>query len=209
MTNPPRIILIDLDDTIYPASLGLWPLFTTRIHTYMRDRVGIPENEITTTRDRLFEQYGTTMRGLQFEHGIDMYEYLDFVHNIDLSEYVHPDPALTAVLDGLTQEKWIFTNASRTHAENILGLMGLERFFSGIIDVVDTAPWCKPQPEAFEIALHRLGNPNPGDILFVDDRSSNLDTARGLGMATCLISPEPQNNHAHIVRLAELGTLFS
>ena len=64
MTNPPRIILIDLDDTIYPVSLGLWPLFTTRIHTYMRDRVGIPENEITTTRDRLFEQYGTTMRGL-------------------------------------------------------------------------------------------------------------------------------------------------
>lgn len=200
----PELLLIDLDDTIYPPSIGLWPLFTERINTYMRDRVGIPEHQIAEKRERLFETYGTTMRGLQIEHGIDPHEYLEFVHGIDLSGLIHPDEKLTDLLSTLAQPKWIFTNASRKHAENVLGLMGLRAFFIGIIDVMDTAPWCKPQPEAFEIALRQVGGVDPRSCLFVDDRPTNLDTARQLGLGTCLVGSAGRNGHPHVEKLADL-----
>ena len=39
----------------------------------------------------------------------------------------------------------------------------------------------KPDPRIYEIALTRMGNPDPGDVLFVDDRGNNCEAAKALG----------------------------
>jgi len=207
---PVKTLLIDLDDTTYPTSVGVWPILTERVFQYMRDVVGIPQDEIPEKRDRLFLEHGTTMRGLNIEYGIDVHDYLQYVHEVDLSRQIQPDQQLKAALSSLPQEKWIFTNASRQHAENVLGLLGIADLFEGVIDVLDTEPWCKPHPEAFEIALKLAGGPEPAETLFVDDLESNLDAARKLGIQTLRVSSQSvESNHPVINNLMELPIFLS
>jgi len=198
-------LLIDLDDTIYPTASGVWPLITVKVFQYMRDVVGIPEAEIPEKRDRLFLEHGTTMRGLNLEYGIDIHDYLRFVHGVDLSGVIKPDPELRTVLSMLPQKKWIFTNASREHANNVLGILGVADQFEGIIDVLDTEPWCKPHKQAFETALKLAGEPDPDETLFADDLEVNLNTARELGIHTLRVAAEEvESNHPVISNLREL-----
>jgi len=208
--NTIKTLLIDLDDTTYPTSVGVWPILTERVFQYMQHVVGIPENEIPEKRERLFLEHGTTMRGLNIEYGIDVQDYLQFVHEVDLSKVVQPDPHLRDALGSLPQDKWIFTNASRHHANNVLGLLGVADLFMGVIDVMDTEPWCKPHPEAFEIALKLAGGPEPAETLFVDDLEANLDAAQALGLQTLRVSSVVvESNHPVIQSLVELPTFLS
>ena len=208
--KPVKTLLIDLDDTTYPTSIGVWPILTQRVYQYMREIVGIPENEIPEKRDRLFVEHGTTMRGLNLEYGIDVHDYLQYVHGVDLSKVIQADQNLRAELSALPQPKWIFTNASRQHANTVLELLGIADLFNGVIDVLDTDPWCKPQPEAFEIALRLAGSPDPAVTMFVDDLETNLDAARKLGLQTLRISAEEvESKHPVINALAELPAFLS
>ena len=208
--KPVKTLLIDLDDTTYPTSIGVWPILTQRVYQYMREIVGIPENEIPEKRDRLFVEHGTTMRGLNLEYGIDVQDYLQYVHGVDLSKVIQADQNLRAELSALPQPKWIFTNASRQHANTVLELLGIADLFNGVIDVLDTDPWCKPQPEAFEIALRLAGSLDPAVTMFVDDLETNLDAARKLGLQTLRISAEEvESKHPVINALAELPAFLS
>ena len=208
--TPVKTLLIDLDDTTYPTSVGVWPLITERVFQYMYAVVGIPKDEIPEKRDRLFLEHGTTMRGLNIEYGIDVEDYLQYVHEVDLSKVIQPDQQLRQALGSLPQDKWIFTNASRQHANNVLGLLGISDLFMGVIDVLDTEPWCKPHPEAFEIALKLAGGPQPTETLFVDDLEVNLDAARSLGLQTLRVSAVlVESGHPVINSLAELPRFLS
>ena len=208
--TPVKTLLIDLDDTTYPTSVGVWPILTERVFQYMQQVVGIPENEIPEKRERLFLEHGTTMRGLNIEYGIDVQDYLEFVHEVDLSKVIQPDHQLKAALRSLPQRKWIFTNASRQHANNVLGLLGVAELFEGVIDVMDTEPWCKPHAEAFEIALKLAGAPQPEETLFVDDLETNLDAAKALGIQTLRVSFEKtESKHPVIKNLTELPYFLS
>lgn len=199
------ILLIDLDDTVYPSSLNLWPLYTVRIQSFIREKLNVPAERALSLQDRLFREFGTTLRGLQHEYDIDMHEYLAWVHDVDLSERLFPDPALREALKSLPQPKWIYTNASVAHAENILARMNLRDLFEDpIIDVVATAPYCKPQTESYQIALSLIGNPDPERCLFLDDRKDNLDTAKSLGIHTLQVKPYPNGGHPAISKLADL-----
>ncbi len=208
--TPVKTLLIDLDDTTYPTSVGVWPILTERVFQYMLDVVGIAKDEIPEKRERLFMEHGTTMRGLNIEYGIDVEDYLQYVHEVDLSRVVMPDPLLREALRSLPQEKWIFTNASRQHANNVLELLGIAEQFLGVIDVMDTEPWCKPHSEAFEIALKLAGGPQPEETLFVDDLEVNLDAARKLGLQTLRVAAGMvESSHSVIESLIELPHFLS
>jgi len=45
----------------------------------------------------------------------------------------------------------------------------------------------KPEPEIYRLMLNKL-NINPGEILYLDDRPENLDTAKQFGINTMLIT---------------------
>ena len=201
-------LLIDLDDTVYPPTTEVWHLVMKRMFIYMRDFLGIPAEEVPDMRDRLFNRYGTTLRGLQIERGIDAKAYLDYVHDVDLSALLSPDPELRAALDRIALPKMIFTNACESHAHNVLGLMELESCFNGIIDAMAVQPYCKPELEAYQIALRLAGSPDPREVLMVDDRLENLTSAARLGMHTVLVSPQPQDGFRTISRLALLPDLL-
>ena len=150
------VLFFDLDDTLYSNSNGLWEAIRGRMTDYLRDPLGFPPGEIPELRRSYFETYGTTLRGLQINHSVDADEYLAYVHDLPLEEYISPDPQLHELLASLPQRKWIFTNADSNHAMRVLGILGLEDCFDGIIDVRALDYLCKPEVQAYQRALALL-----------------------------------------------------
>ena len=150
-------ILFDLDDTLYPATSGLWPTLKSRMSRYMVKRMGIPEADVPRLRETYFRTYGTTLRGLQANHKIDVEDYLAYVHDVRLEEYIHPDPVQQAVLAALPTHNLILTNADANHARRVLRTLEIEQYFADVIDINRMEPHCKPSPEAFALAMRSAG----------------------------------------------------
>jgi putative hydrolase of the HAD superfamily len=202
-------LILDLDDTLYPSSTGIWDLIGDRINLFIHERIGMPANQVSEKRERLFHQYGTTLRGLQIEYGIDPQEYLDFVHQVPIEEILSPDPALNQLLTSIPLTRWIFTNASRAHAERVLGALQIDSPFAGIIDILDIAPFCKPMPEAFELAFRKAAITDPKNCILVDDTPRNIAAARSLGLYTIQVGIQPAPDaHAHISSIHQLSQVL-
>ncbi len=209
-------LLIDLDDTIYPYSSGVWDAISLRMEQYMHERLNIPVPEIPALRKHLYQTYGTTLRGLQATRHVDEREYIDYVHDVPLDRLLLPDPALRDVLLHYPQRKFIFTNADRKHASRVVKQLGLEDCFAGTIDIYDIAPYCKPMPETFQTALRLSGEARPEQCIFIDDSPRNLSAARALGFFTVQVGPPkpgyqhpPGNSHCQIARLIDLPDVLS
>ena len=123
---PFTTIFFDLDDTLYPASSGLWPTLKERMNRYMVERMHIPQAEVPRLRERYFLKYGTTLRGLQANHEIDVQDFLAYVHDVRLADYIHPDPLQRSVLASLPTRNLIFTNADASHARRVLRTLQIE-----------------------------------------------------------------------------------
>lgn len=207
---PFTTIFFDLDDTLYPPATGLWEEIGERINRYMRERLGFPPENVVEIRERYFREYGTTLRGLQIHHAVDMDDYLAFVHDVPLERYLQPDAALRQLLAGIPARKWIFTNADTNHANRVLQQRGLQGIFDGIIDIHVIAPYCKPMPEAFQAALKAAGDPDPRVCLLIDDQPRVTRAARALGFHTALVhaslssSPDADVVLPTLMNLAEL-----
>lgn len=189
-------IFFDLDDTLYPASSGLWPTLKQRMTRYMVDRMQIPADDVPRLRETYFRQYGTTLRGLQANHVIDVADYLAYVHDVRLAEYLKPDPAQQAVLAGLHTRNFIFTNADVNHARRVLKQLQVERYFVDIIDINRMAPYCKPSPEAFALALQISGEADPTRCAMVDDLPHTTRAARDFGMYAVLFGAQSTEGEA-------------
>ncbi len=175
-------LFFDLDDTLYPASSGLWNAIKERMNLYMREQLDIPPADISRLREQYFRQYGTTLRGLQAHHGVNTQDFLAFVHDLPLAEYLTPDPLLREVIASLPLRKWIFTNADVPHAQRVLTRLGLEDCFDGVVDVNAVAPYCKPMPESFAIALRMAGETEPSHCAIIDDLPRTTRAAREAGL---------------------------
>ncbi|KAK9154320.1 hypothetical protein Sjap_001800 [Stephania japonica] len=127
-------LLFDLDDTLYPFSSGLAAQCSKNIQDYMNQKLGIPKEKLSEMCNLLYKNYGTTMAGLRaIGYDFDYDDYHSFVHGRLPYEKLKPDPVLRNLLLGLPLRKVIFTNADKVHAAKVLGRLGLEDCFEGII----------------------------------------------------------------------------
>ncbi|MFN2120350.1 MAG: pyrimidine 5'-nucleotidase [Anaerolineales bacterium] len=179
-------IFFDLDDTLYPSSSGLWPTLKQRMSLYMIERVGIPASEVPGMREAYFREYGTTLRGLQANHAIDVEDYLAYVHDVPLADYIRPDPDEQTVLAALPTRNLIFTNADANHARRVLRILDIESYFVDIVDVNRMEPYCKPSPEAFALAMETAGEREPARCVMIDDLPHTTRAARKLGLFSLL-----------------------
>ena len=179
-------IFFDLDDTLYPNSTGLWKAIKERMNLYMRDRMGIPEEEVPILREQYFKMYGTTLRGLQARHHVNVDDYLAFVHDLPLKDYLTPNPLQREIIASLPSRKLIFTNADVNHARRVLTLLNLDDLFETIVDVNAVAPYCKPMPESFAIAQELADEPDPRKCVVIDDLPRTTRAALDVGMASIL-----------------------
>jgi len=185
-----KSLYFDLDDTLYPASSGLWVAIRERMNAYMQRLMDLPIADIISLRQSYLEIYGTTLRGLQAHFNVDRDEYLAFVHDLPLEKFIYPDPGLRTILLSLPQRRWVFTNADKNHANRVLKILGLVDCFDGVIDIraIDFA--CKPDKIAYQRALKIAGDDDPALCVIFDDALRNLAPARELGFYTILVGKD-------------------
>lgn len=158
----------------------------------MRERMGIPESEIGRLREKYFREYGTTLRGLQANHKIDAQDFLAYVHDVPLADYIHPDPTQQQVLASLRTRNLVFTNADLPHAQRVLCQLQIEEYFADIIDVNRMSPFCKPNPEAFALAMKAAGESDPSKCVMIDDLPHTTRAAQAQGLYALLYgAPAP------------------
>jgi pyrimidine 5'-nucleotidase len=179
-------LFFDLDDTLYPSSAGLWHAIKDRMNLFMRERLSIPEADIPSLREQYFKTYGTTLRGLQEHHKVDTAEYLAYVHDLPLQDFLKPNPLVREVIASLPTRNLIFTNADVPHAKRVLKALELEDLFDVIVDVNAMAPYCKPMPESFAIAMDLADEPDPRRCVMIDDLPRTTRAALQVGMASIL-----------------------
>src|SRR5580693_5386594 len=167
--------VFDLDNTLYPASSGLFPQVQARMNEYICARLGVSMDAAKELRAQYFREHGTTMHGLMAVHRVDPHEFMAFVHDVDLS-VVPANPELVAALNGLSGRKLIYTNGSVPHAENLLKHLGISHHFDDIFDIVasDFAP--KPAMAPFREFVRRF-EIEPTRALMVEDMAKNLAPA--------------------------------
>lgn len=202
-----RCLIIDLDDTLYPHESGAWLMIRDRITQYLLEVMQFPEDEVDTLRNRLWSQYGTTLRGLQTEYAVDMEHYLAYVHDSPLENVISRDESLSSMLADLPWRKVIFTNGDGGHTEKVTKLLGIRHHFEQIVDIHAVKPHCKPEKSAFEIALS-IFNEDPAHCLMVDDTPANLDTAKSLGIRTVSVGERVHEGSPHIDTIHGLSGLL-
>ena len=179
-------IIFDLDETLYPREAGLMQALSDRMLYYMTHRLGLPADDVAVKRRYFYQKYGTTLRGLMEESGVDPVDFLNYVHDVKLSDYLSASPPLDNMLAEIPLRKVIFTNADTAHAERVLDTLRVRLHFEQIIDISAIGYKNKPDPLAYQyvLALLRIAGEQ---CIMVEDTPRNLLPAKDLGMTTILI----------------------
>jgi putative hydrolase of the HAD superfamily len=180
--------VFDLDNTLYPHHLNLWQQVDERIREYIAGYLKVPHEEAFRLQKDYYKRYGTSMRGLMTEHGMEPDDFLDFVHQIDHSPLT-PNAALAAAIEVLPGRKLILTNGTRRHADAVLARLELARHFEDVFDIVAAELEPKPSPQTYDRFL-KAHNIDAARSAMFEDLARNLVVPHALGMTTVLVVPE-------------------
>ena len=177
--------VFDLDNTLYPAHHDLWAQLDGRMRAYVANFLGVTLDEAFQVQKDYYRRYGTSLRGLMIEHGLDPAPFLADVHDIDLTN-LEPSPRLAAAIEQLPGTKLVYTNGSERHAQNVLDKLGLGGHFAAVHDIVAAEFHPKPTEEAYLRFLRAHGVEASRAAMF-EDLARNLEVPHRLGMATVLV----------------------
>ena len=79
---------------------------------------------------------------------VDPNEFLEFVHDIDIS-WLPKDEFLKDELIKIKEKKYIFSNGSHAHIENVTNQLGIDGLFDGAFDINDADFVTKPQLDTY------------------------------------------------------------
>lgn len=188
--------VFDLDNTLYPAECDLFAEIDTRMTDFVSRLLKLPPDEARKVQKKYYADYGTTLAGLMTVHKIDPSDFLDHVHKIDLSPL--PDlPKLRSALERLPGRKFVYTNGSRGHAEQVTDRMGLSHLFDGSFGIEDSDYVPKPRPASYA-AFQKLHDVDPHGAIFFEDLARNLAPAKHVGFTTVLVHSEKDWSHEPI-----------
>ncbi len=193
--------VFDLDNTLYAAHLGVFKEMNRRMTGFISRLLDLDAAAAFAVQKDYFHRYGTTMRGLMTEHGVDPHVFMDHVHDLDHS-VISPAPRLNAALSGLNGRKVVFTNGSRRHAERVLERLGITAHFEGIFDIEAGLFVPKPSPATYRAMLDHFALDGRVSAM-VEDSLKNLEPAHAMGMTTILVhdaaqwSPDPGADWSH------------
>jgi putative hydrolase of the HAD superfamily len=179
--------VFDLDNTLYPHNVNLWQQIDVRIRDFIADFLQLSPQQAFRVQKDYYRRYGTSMRGLMIEHGLEPDTFLDFVHAIDHSP-LQPNPALGAAIANLKGRKLILTNGTRSHARAVLERLSIAPYFDDVFDIVAAELEPKPLPQIYQrfLAVHQV---DPRRAAMFEDLVRNLSVPRTLGMTTVLVMP--------------------
>jgi putative hydrolase of the HAD superfamily len=184
--------VFDLDNTLYPHHVNLWQQVDVRIRDFVAQYLNVSKEEAFKIQKDYYRRYGTTMRGMMTEHGLDADDFLAYVHEIDHSP-LEPNPAMGAAIEKLPGRKLILTNGSRAHAGKVLERLGIGEHFEDVFDIVAAELEPKPAHRTYQRFL-KLHGVDPAKAAMFEDLARNLVVPHDLGMTTTLVVPDGTKN---------------
>jgi putative hydrolase of the HAD superfamily len=179
--------VFDLDNTLYPHHVNLWQQVDARIRDYIADFLKVAPPEAFRLQKDYYKRYGTTLRGMMTEHGMQPDDFLDYVHQIDYSP-LEPNAMLGAEIEKLPGRKLILTNGTTGHTAAVLARLGLQNHFDHVFDIV--AAELEPKPSAGTYARFLKAHAvDAGRAAMFEDLARNLEVPHELGMTTVLVVP--------------------
>lgn len=208
--RPIKLLLFDLDGTLYDQACGYEEEIHANIFRYMAEQTGGKFDDIKSVEEAervwtpIFAKYNLTKRGLIGEGYIfDGNAYDTFIRR-GAEKYIKADPGLREFLISLPQQrKVIFTNAPESSAHEILGLLGVADLFECVLGTEFLEnKICKPERAAFDKALSFLKVP-ADETCYFEDSFKNLVAGKELGMQTVFVTSATLKNEGR--SLAELS----
>ena len=144
---------------------------------YVRWQDGeMTEREYWSTRGA---PYGLDLRGLMQHFYEPPGDYLVRPQMVELVQRHHAAGRVVGVL---------INDMHAFHGPEWMDGISVIAEFDFIVDGSVTG-YLKPDPRAFELALEAFGNPDPSNVVFVDDQRINVRGAQDVGLSTVLFDP--------------------
>ncbi len=185
--------IFDLDNTLYSGNANFFSQIDKKMTAYIGDYLKLDLPDARKIQKEYLAEYGTSLSGLMAVHGMDPAPFLDYVHDVDLSPLT-PCPDLRGAISALPGQKYIFTNGSKKHAENVGSHLGIFDLFDGVygIEDVDYVPKPKRSPyikfcDTFDI--------DPAKAIMFEDSVRNLEVPKYMGMETVLVTSDEDWGH--------------
>ena len=175
-------ILFDLDGVLYKDLEAVFGQVSKKMTEYISKKLNLDLKKAKELQTNYFHKYNTSLNGLMIHHDIVPEEFLKYVHDIDLS-FMKNDLILKEELENLKVKKFIFTNGSKEHANNITSHLGINDLFDGLFDIVDAEYSPKPTAKAFDLMIEKF-KINPKETLYIEDIAKNLSIGKERGTIT-------------------------
>jgi len=202
-----RHLLLDLDNTLYPASGGMDEGITRRMLGFVSSFLGVPFEEGVRLRKEGLLTYGTTLEWLRTERGLsDENAFFQAVHPDSEIEELRKDPALRPYLASLGLPMTLLTNAPRIHADRLLAFFGIADLFTGVFDLNWHNGRGKPHADCFLNTLKAVGF-GVEETLFVDDLPKYTRGYKALGGQAVLV--DETDKYAEIAKNEGFGRITS
>lgn len=182
-----KYLIFDLDDTLYSAQCGIDEKFIDKIIDIFKEKGhdALDKTNFFQQMKELKEKHGSEVAAAQ-HLGLDPDEFMEKVCDVDVSEIPY-NPLLKEQLNNLPNKKFIYTNSTHKHVQDVLKRLELEDMFDGVFTAVDCKYIVKPHVESFKSFLNKY-DINAQDCIMFEDSHKNLATAKDLGMKTVYIS---------------------
>ena len=187
--------IFDLDNTLYPPEENIFSQIDQKMTSFIADNLKISNEEAFNIQKQNFIDHGTTLAGFMNSGNdkIDPDKFLEFVHDINLNS-LQKDNNLRKILLLLPGKKYIFTNGTKKHAENVLKKLNLENIFQSIFGIKEANYLPKPNLETYNLFL-KTYNIDPKTSIMFEDMARNLIPAKELGMKTVLLERKLPNKN--------------
>ena len=184
-----KYLLLDLDGVCYGSHNGyplekVFGLVSKRMTLFIQEKLGLDEKKAKELQTNYFYKYNTSLNGLMLHHNVIGDEFLKYVHDIDIS-FMKKDKIMRNELENLNMEKFIFTNGSAEHAQNILTRLGIYDLFGKekVFDIKDAGYVPKPEAQTFDLMVKKFGI-NPKETIYIEDIAKNLSIGFERGCTT-------------------------
>ena len=175
--------IFDLDNTLYSGQTKVFSEVDKKMSAFISEKMNVDLIKAKEIQKKYFYEYGTTLSGLMKQDNIDPHDFLEFVHDIDIS-WLPKDLKLREELVKIEEKKYIFTNGSHAHVENVTKQLGIDGLFDGAFDIVDDNFVPKPHIDPYQKIIKKF-NLDPKKSILIEDIAHNLEQAKNLGMKTC------------------------
>ena len=175
--------IFDLDNTLYSGQTKVFSEVDKKMSSFISEKFNVDLIEAKKIQKEYFYEYGTTLSGLMKKRNVDPNEFLEFVHDIDIS-WLPEDKLLRDQLIKIKEKKYIFSNGSHAHIENVTKQLGIYGLFDGAFDITDANFVPKPHLDPYKKLIEKF-KLDPKQSILIEDIAHNLEQAKNLGMKTC------------------------